>query len=444
VNHEFLRILAGFALAVMLVFVPMIVYSATDRFRRSLDAGQYALVFALIAFVGAFLFVPALSIVFGTALVALIGAMLSARSSLTGLTYERTFTPSRLFPGDQADMTLRITNRKLLPLAWLHIVDPLAYTVVRSSSSLDDLLHFSGGMQAQETQGYALVNRTAIGPYSVVERRYTVEARARGVYLMGPARVQSGDPFGLDMRQAVMGGTSTVIVYPRLIRGEDADVPFRQAMGELIARRALLDDPTLIAGSRDYQVGDPLHHVHWKATARTASLQVRLSDPSTTAQLMIVLNTQTFQQMWQGIDPDRMEAAIEVAASLALWAVERAFPVGLRSNGVVAGADRSPRIAPSAAPQHLTSILDMLARLAFSGQQSAESMLMDEATKIPPGGSILFVTPLVTAGIAEVLTSRRLRGRVAVLYCGRHAAPVIRGVPTTVVAPTGAQLHAVS
>jgi hypothetical protein len=33
---------------------------------------------------------------------------------------------------------------------------------------------------------------------------------------------------------------------------------------------------------------------------------------------------------------------------------------------------------------------------------------------------------------------------VAVLYCGRHAAPVIRGVPTTVVAPTGAQLHAVS
>ena len=44
-----------------------------------------------------------------------------------------------------------------------------------------------------------------------------------------------------------------------------------------------LEDPIRIAGARDYRPGDPLKRMHWKATARTGELQVRLVDPSTTA-----------------------------------------------------------------------------------------------------------------------------------------------------------------
>jgi uncharacterized protein (DUF58 family) len=443
-NHAFLRLLAGIAIATMIIFVPLMVYSATDRFHRSLDARQYATVFGVIAFVGAFLFVPALSIVFGTALVALLIAWASANTALTGLQYERVCSPDRLFPGDRAELTVRVTNRKLLPLAWLTVTDPVRFSVARSNTVLHDLLRISGGVEVQENLSHALVNHAAIGPYGRVVRRFTVEARVRGVYRFGPAEVQTGDPFGLHTRTARLGDSITITVYPRLLPAHEVDVPFRQALGDLVARRALSDDPTLIAGSREYQVGDPLHHIHWKATARTASIQVRLADPSTTAQVMIVLNINAFQQVWEGIDPDRMEAAIEVAASAALWAHEHDFPIGLRSNGVVAGADRSPRIAPSAAPQQLTTILNALAHLAFSGQRPAEMLLLDEAQRLPVGGTILFITPMVTPDIAEVLTSRRLRGRVSVLYCGRHAAPVIRGLPITLVAPTRGEPHAIS
>jgi uncharacterized protein (DUF58 family) len=373
--------------------------------------------------------------VFATALAAFFLAWLTARFSLSGVTFERTCTPPRLFPGDEADLVVTLTNRKLLPLAWLSIVDPILFSVVRATRDLGELLRFSGGVEVLDNRGHALVNRAAVGPFQTLERTYRVKAIARGVYNLGPACVTTGDPFGVYTKETQMGGKTTITVYPRVYDPGAVDFPFREAMGELIARRALYDDPTLIAGSREYRYGDPLHHIHWKATARTGEVQVRLMDPSTTAQIMIVLNVNTFQHVHQGVDLDRMEASIEVAASVALWALARDFPVGLRSNGVIAGSDHSARLAPSASPRQSLAVLDQLARLAFSGQLSAESMLLDEADRLASGCSILFVTPMVTPQLTAVLTSRKLSGRVSVLYCGRHAAPVVRGVPITLVLP---------
>jgi uncharacterized protein (DUF58 family) len=206
-------------------------------------------------------------------------------------------------------------------------------------------------------------------------------------------------------------------------------------LGNLVARRSLYEDPTLIAGSREYRYGDPLNRMHWKATARTGDLQVRLFDPTTTGQIMLVVNLNTFQRVWQGVDLERMESAIEAAASIGLWALERDFAVGLRTNGIIAGTDLSPRLAPSANPQQSTALLDQLARLAFSGQLTAETLLVDEANRLAAGASILFITPVINPELVDILTSRKIRGRVSVVYCGRHAAPVIRGVPITLLGP---------
>ena len=43
--------------------------------------------------------------------------------SLRGVEYERAFDKRRAFPGETFVMTLRVTNRKPLPLSWLEIND---------------------------------------------------------------------------------------------------------------------------------------------------------------------------------------------------------------------------------------------------------------------------------------------------------------------------------
>jgi uncharacterized protein (DUF58 family) len=438
------RILAQIIVYALLATIPVLWIFFTDRFRRPPSPSQYSALFAIAALAGVFLFVPSLSIVFGTALLAVGIAWVSGRVALSGVSYERTLSPGRLFPGDEAELRIVVRNEKLLPLSWMSINDPVHFNVIRASHDLSDLLRFSGGIEIGQSLGHYLVNHLAVGPYGEVVRTYSLTAVQRGVYTLGPAEVETGDLFGVFRHKASLGGRMEVIVYPRIFRPEEIGLPFRESLGEVVARRSLYEDPTLIAGSREYRRGDPLRHVHWKATARTGELQVRLNDPSTTAQLMIVLNLNTFQHVWQGVELERMEASIDVAASLALWALQKGFVVGLRSNGVVAGAEVTPRIAPSANPKQEAHLLEHLARLSFSGRYSPEEILRDETRRLSEGSSLIFVTPVITPDLIEILTSRRLVGRVSVVYCGRFAAPVVRGVPIHLVVPPSVVARAVS
>lgn len=446
-NHTTVRLLADIALFVLAVFIPVLTVIYTDRFRQTMSPDQYAAIFVAAAVAGILLFLPAISIVAATALLALGLARLTARHALAHVSYERTLEPDRLFVGDEASLLVRLKNDKFLPLAWLQITDPILYGMVGANQELDDLLVFSGGIEAQESLQPALVNRTAVGPYQEVRRTYRVKAMRRGAYKIGPATVETGDPFGIFRHTTTFPGRTEILVYPKIYGPEAIGLPFRQSMGTLIARRALFEDPVLLAGSREYRPGDALRHIHWKATARTGDLQVRVSDPSTTAQIQIILNLNTFQQVWQGVDLERVEAVISVAASLALWGLDHDFPVGLRSNGVITGsesASTAPRVAPSASPRQATILLEHLARLSFAGRFAATDILLDEARRLGAARSIIFITAVLSPDLITVLTSRQLRGRVSVVYCGRYAAPVVRGLPIHLAAPPQEENLAVS
>jgi uncharacterized protein (DUF58 family) len=444
-NHELVAFVAKLLVYTLLLLLPALVVTYTDRFRKPIAPENYVVLLAIMAAIGVLLFLPVISIVAATALLALGIAWLYGHWALNGVGYERTLTPSRLFPGDQAKLTIRLNNRKLLPLAWLTINDPIQLRLMRAGDTIDDLMKLSGGVEVLDNLGYALVNHVALAPYQAVDRSYTVQGIRRGTFTFGPAELESGDPFGIFKRQSRMTQRQEVVVFPHVYSPDEIGLPFREALGDASTRRALVEDPIRIAGAREYQPDDPLRRMHWKATARTGQLQVRITDPSTTAQIIVVLNLNTFQYVWQGVDLDRMESTIDVAASAGVWALRKGFAVGLRSNGIVPGTEMTPRMAPSASPQQPTLLLEHLARIAFSGRYSAEYVLHDESLRLAAASSILFVTSIITPEIVKVLTARKLAGRVTVVYCGRFAAPVVRGVPIYLATPPSqGTLHAVS
>jgi uncharacterized protein (DUF58 family) len=217
--------------------------------------------------------------------------------------------------------------------------------------------------------------------------------------------------------------------------GQTRSVCHFAKLGNLATRVALVDDPTLLAGSREYRPGDPLRRVHWKSTAHTGDLQVRVCDPSTTAKLMIVLNLNTFMHPWQGVDPNRVESVISLGASFAVWALDRGLSVGLRSNGTLAGLENAPRVAASAHPRQSALVLDHLARLSSSGRSPAENVLLQEARRSGEHHSVVFVTSILTPSLIRLLTRSPLRNRLSVIYSGRHAAPVIPGLDVYLAVP---------
>ena len=90
---------------------------------------------------------------------------------------------------------------------------------------------------------------------------------------------------------------------------------------------------TRLIGTRAYQPGDPWRRVHWQATARMGSLQIKLCEPAAGHGLALFLDMRTTPDHPDEGQGDRLEAAISLAASIfaAELAVRR--PVALFANG---------------------------------------------------------------------------------------------------------------
>src|SRR3954462_1240737 len=108
------------------------------------------------------------------------------RWSLMRVTYQRELSQSRAFPDDEAELVIRISNRKPLPLVALSIRElvPAALQVIGYDKMLD-------------TEGRQVISRsTSLRWYESVVWRYRLRCIARGAYRLGPAQIEGGDPFG--------------------------------------------------------------------------------------------------------------------------------------------------------------------------------------------------------------------------------------------------------
>ena len=112
---------------------------------------------------------------------------------------------------------------------------------------------------------------------------YKIEPPMRGYYQIGPLVLETGDLFGLHRRYRVERTTSFCSSTRRVVPLPGYDIASRRPIGEVRLTHRLYEDPTRIAGVRQYQAGDPLNRVHWRATARTGQLHSKIYEPSTLA-----------------------------------------------------------------------------------------------------------------------------------------------------------------
>ena len=160
--------------------------------------------------------------------------------------------------------------------------------------------------------------RTSAGAYDKISRNYTLRAPERGVYELGPANIRTGDPFGMFPEEREGVHNNRITVYPRIVGLEEQVIPSRRPFGEIAGGLRIFEDPSRIAGLRDYEPGDSFRRVDWNATARVGKLQSRVYDPTSSHHLLICLNTATLTPSWAGFIPELFEGSITIAASLAL------------------------------------------------------------------------------------------------------------------------------
>jgi uncharacterized repeat protein (TIGR01451 family) len=362
-----------------------------------------------------------------------------ARHWITNLQAERRCDATPRDIGEAIEVTVLLTNKGLLPILWVIVEDLIPKQVLRQKPVRIAI----NGKRLQVV---------SLSPWKTKTLRYSISFRMRGYYPIGPTMLETGDVFGLHRRHRVIGKPIYVIVYPKVVPLPGYNFASQRPIGEIRLQNRLFEDPTRIAGAREYQVGDPLQRVHWKVTARTGVLHCRVFEPTslTGATLLLDFHSDGFPSRGE---PHRSELAITTTASLAYAVSVLNQQVGLASNGRDA-ADRireeslkpdslerqyetrdeprdrfelkkdNNRIRPVVVEtrrgfNQFQQIRETLARLELTDGFSFAQMILEMAPRLPRDATAICILPQVTLKTALALgTLRRLGFAVTVVLIG--------------------------
>ena len=338
----------------------------------------------------------------------------------------------RAFQGEEVELRVELENRKPLPLPWFDL-----------RLTLSDELQVEGETPASASApGLSwLMRRGALGWYERRRWRLRLSAKERGQFQIGPTQIHSADLLGIFHRFWNDPVLTPFVAYPRVFALDDLGFPADRPLGESKGRNRIFEDPLRIAGLRDYEPGDPLRRIDWKATARHGELQSRVYEPSAVQHLYVLLNIDTLEHSWEGYLKDDLERTVSMAASLAVWGAGRRYAVGLLANGSLPNSDRPIRLAPSRARSQLPRILETLAVVQPLTMGNLAGALRREAGRLPLGSTLVLAAALVSDELAEAM--RRLQDdgyRVAVVVTSERVdLEKLEGLPVRV---TGRQYEA--
>jgi uncharacterized protein (DUF58 family) len=346
----------------------------------------------------------------------LVGAYLAgawwSKKSFAKIRFTRHYE-NRVFLNEVIPVTIEISNQTWLPLLWLKLQESIP-----ADLSLD--------RNIQRVVG--------LGPYASTQIQYRLMAHRRGYYRIGPLSASSGDLLGLfkDQRRSDEGGYLTV--YPQIVPLRQVKLPSYSPLGALRHTQPIYEDPTRIKSKRDYQVGDSLRRVDWKASAVVGRLQVKGFEPSIALETSIFLNLHA-PEYPQRQRLDSSELAIVVAASLANWISAQKESVGLIANGIDPLSELEPQdeqveaadkvfqaIPPARGGRQLMRILDVLARVQLGETLPAAERLRQEYVGLSWGTTLILICGQMDEALFDELFQLRRAGlNVVLVLVGRIA-----------------------
>lgn len=358
-------------------------------------------------------------LLFGLMGLAIGAALLWGRWALRRLSYERTVSAPRAFVGDEVTLTQRVVNAKLLWIPSLRIDE----TIPADLDLIDQRL------LAHPKRNLATLRRWAtLRPYEALIWTARVRCPRRGYFRFGPTHLEATDTFGIHTRTLDDDRWTSLVVYPELIAVPDLGLRARHPIGEARAPRQLLTDPSRTIGIRDYRRDDPFKAIHWGATARRGELQTRIFEPTTSLQVVILLNIDTFEYYWEGMRYDLVEPMISAAATVATQAAESRLSVGLYSNGTLGDGGNMVRVVPGRSPSQLALILESLAKMTAYSALAFPAMLQRIGATIDHGTTIVLISAVASESITTALLQLSRGRRIVWLYTGDESTPSVPGV----------------
>lgn len=291
--------------------------------------------------------------------IVLVIAWLWNRLSLSGIGFERSLQMDRVNVGETISEEITLTNHSRTPKLWVEVSD-------RSN-----------------LPGHAASRVVSLRGKNAITWQIDTVAVRRGRFELGPSSVSAGDPFGLFSSFELLPITHELIVFPAKVDISSIHLPTARMDGGRAAPRMSMPSSATFSSIRDYQPGDPMNRIAWKATAHRGNLMVKEFDPDPTADLWIVLDLNDDGQFDLHHREDvpavykhlntTVEYIVSIGATLATAELEKGKKVG-----VILNREEPIRIEPDNSERQWFRIAETLAVVTSSGSRSiTESLTVD-------------------------------------------------------------------
>jgi uncharacterized protein (DUF58 family) len=305
-----------------------------------------------------------------------------SRSLARGLQLTREMRFGWAQVGDEMMERFTLVNDGWAPALWVEIVD---------RSTLPDY---------QAGRGTCVSGGRAVRWHSK-----TVCAR-RGIFILGPTSLRTGDPFGLYTVTLHYPLSLPLLVLPPIVPLPTIEVSPGGRAGEGRPRANALERTVSAVSVREHTPGDSLRWVHWRTSARRDSLFVKLFDGASASDCWILLDMDRHVQMGKGRDATE-EHAVILAASLADRDLRAGRVVGLMAHG-----RQLVWLPPRGGEAQRWEILRALAMVSLGPRPLAE-LLMRAGPVLGQHASLVVVTPSTDSAWVAALAPLLRRGVVS-------------------------------
>ncbi len=275
---------------------------------------------------------------------------------------------------DAVEVKLKVTNNGRLARHFIKVLEDCPFT------------------QPQEQHRAFLL--ASLNPRSMTAFSYTATCYRRGYYPSSSTTLQSSGPLGLIVRRRTFQLPLNLTVYPTYYQVEGlpiADAAWAE-WGHAVKSSAAAE----FYGSREYQHGDPLKHIHWRNTARLGHFMLKEFEQANQGSVTITFETR--RDFGTGRETT-LEYSIKIAASLAKLSADSG-----RSIDIIAGET----------PLHNAGwreAMDYLSHLEVGGKAALAELT---AT---PGQVVVAIVPAIETELISTLSqlADRVRGLAVVL-----------------------------
>ncbi|MFI3200485.1 MAG: DUF58 domain-containing protein [Eubacteriales bacterium] len=220
--------------------------------------------------------------------------------------------------GESTKIQQVIRNDKLLPLPILEVF-----------FHLDKGLEYKDMSNAVVSDFLYRRDVFSVGGKKKISRTLELHCKKRGYYTLDEIELMTYDVFIQYKELATKKCFQEFYVYPRKVSRNRIVLPYRQIMGDLMARKDLQEDPFSFAGLRDYTPQDSMNAINWKASAKAQDFVVNLYDSSKKQRIMILLDTYENKSV---ANQDLNEESIRIASAIIEHLLLEGILVTLKGN----------------------------------------------------------------------------------------------------------------